>query len=124
MKQIMEKIGKFDEIEKSLQFLSDKFDQLYKDHEASMQEHANLVTENKSLKSQVLGSNNDIKSLNKTVNDLEQYSRRDYVEIRGVPYTEEESADEIVEKIGELINVEIEEGDISINHRLSDGAIT
>ena len=33
-------------------------------------------------------------------------------------YTEEESTYEIVEKIGELINVEIEEGDISISHRL------
>ena len=41
-----------------------------------------------------------------------------------MPYTAQESTDEIVEKIGELINVEIEEGDISINHRLSDGAIT
>ena len=78
-----------------------------------------MVTENKSLKSQVLRSNNDIKNLNKAVNDLEQYSlRRDCVEIRGVLYTEEESTYEIVEKIGELINVEIEEGDISISHRL------
>ena len=57
-----------------------------------------------------------------TCNDLEQYSRRECVEIHGIPPTQDdestEDTNEIVCKIGELIGFEIESQDISVSHRL------
>ena len=52
------------------------------------------------------------------LNNLEQYSRRECLEIRGVPVLPGEKTNEIVRKVGEVIGVAIECNDISISHRL------
>ena len=52
------------------------------------------------------------------INELEQYSRRDCLEIRGVPLPDLESTDAAVVKMAECIDVEIEENDMSTSHRL------
>ena len=55
------------------------------------------------------------------VNDLEQYSRRECLEIRGIPVLgnrpHEENTDNIVIKVAELIGVKINHEDISVSHR-------
>ena len=89
-----------------------------------MQEHLQLAKDHKALKGQVMQSSSDIIVHSKAINDLEQYSRRDCIEIRGVPYTQDESTDDIVEKVGEIIGVELVSDDISISHRLPDKVIT
>ena len=53
------------------------------------------------------------------MNDMEQHSRRACFEIHGVPVTEDEDTDEIVKNIDELIDVNIDDEDISISHRLN-----
>ena len=50
------------------------------------------------------------------INELEQYSRRDCLEIRGVPLPDLESTDAAVVKMAECIDVELEENDISTSH--------
>jgi hypothetical protein len=52
------------------------------------------------------------------LNNLEQYSRRECLEIRGVPVLPGEKTNEIVRKVGEVIGVVIESNDIAISHRL------
>ena len=69
-------------------------------------------------------SSSDTVNHSKAINDIEQYSRRDCIEIRGVPYSQDESTYDIVEKVGEIIGVELESDDISISHRLPDKVIT
>ena len=44
-----------------------------------------LVNENKSLKGELLDTTNQLKALKESFNELEQYSRRDCMEIRGIP---------------------------------------
>ena len=54
-------------------------------------------------------------------NDLEQYVRRECVEIRGIPLPSshsKEDTNEIVLKVAKLMGVDIEDRDISISHRL------
>ena len=51
------------------------------------------------------------------INDLEQYGRRSMVDIH-VPRTNEENTDKIVQDIGKLINVPLEENDIEVSHRV------
>lgn len=124
LKEIMDKVSKIDNMELSLQNLSDQYDQLVKDYKALYQEHLQLAKDHKALKGQVMQSSSDIIVHSKAMNDLEQYSRRDCIEIRGVPFTQEESTDDIVEKVGEIIGVDLETDDISISHRLADKVIT
>lgn len=124
LKEIMDKVSKIDDMELSLQNLSDQYDQIVKDYKALHQEHLQLVKDHKALKSQVIQSSSDIINHSKAINDIEQYSRRDCIEIRGVPCSQDESTDDIVEKVGEIIGVEVESDDISISHRLPDKVIT
>lgn len=53
------------------------------------------------------------------LNDLEQYGRRNMVDIKGVPFSPKENTDKIVKKIGALMNVDIDLDDIEISHRTS-----
>lgn len=71
-----------------------------------------LKLENAALKKQV--------SLNSgKLDQLEQYSRRNIVEIHGVPPIEDEDCFETIKKIGGVIGVGIERSMIDISHRLA-----
>ena len=70
-----------------------------------------LVNENKSLKGKLLDTTSQLNVLKESFNELEQYSRRDCMEIRGIPEissdTREDTNEIVVElgrKIGEYIN--------------------
>ena len=74
-----------------------------------------------SLKAQVLSSANDLKLAQKCPNDLEQYTRRDCIEIRGIPLPEEpqeEETNNIVLQLSEKMGIPMERKDISISHRI------
>ncbi|CAH3024209.1 unnamed protein product, partial [Porites evermanni] len=71
-----------------------------------------LVEENASLKTQ---------QAKKSLNDLDQYTRRDCTEIRGIPLPEEpseEDTNDIVIQLSEKIGVPMERNDISTSHRI------
>ena len=53
------------------------------------------------------------------MNDLEQYSRRDCVEIKGIEYTANESTDEIVVNVAKKMGLTLTKADISVSHRLN-----
>ena len=76
------------------------------------------------MKTQVIVSQEISNQNAKDINDLEQYSRRDCLEIRGIPQSQEDDTDEIVKKVGELIDVDLNFEDISVSHMLSDGTHT
>jgi hypothetical protein len=66
-----------------------------------------------------------MRSVNEVKADLdeqEQYTRRDSLEVRGVPITVDEDIDEIIQSIGKLLDVEIDDSDISVSHRLPSRA--
>jgi dGTP triphosphohydrolase len=122
LNEILAKFAIIDEMEKTISFLSKKYDDLNSDFVELKSVHEKLDKENKSLKAQVFQSTRDIKQLKYEVNDLEQYSRRDCLEIRGVPYLSEEDTNEIVKNVGELVDVDLEEDDFSVSHRLGDNS--
>ena len=66
------------------------------------------------LKDQIEETNN----LDEKYDDLEQYSRKNSLEILGVPEGAYTSTDEVVIRIGEAINVDIKPEDIEISHKL------
>ena len=52
------------------------------------------------------------------IDELEQYGRRQNLEIVGIPETDREDTNEIVIKVAKLLNVEIAPEQISTSHRL------
>ena len=77
-------------------------------------------TENKMLKNEVLKLRNQVNNQQNVVYDMEQYSRRECLEIRGIAEDQhyEEDTNDIVVKVAGLLGVEIDEQDISVSHRL------
>ncbi len=52
------------------------------------------------------------------INNMQQYSRRDCVEIAGLPQQMGENTNDLVIKVGALIGLSLSETDISVSHRL------
>lgn len=77
-----------------------------------------VVKENKLLKEEVVKLRNELKIQRESTNDLEQYIRRDCIEISGIPEDPLENTNEIVIKVADLMGVEIDSSDISVSHRL------
>ena len=61
---------------------------------------------------------NSLKLMKQELNNTQQYSRRDCLELKGVPIQRNETND-VVKCVGNLIGVEIKDKDISISHRLA-----
>ena len=103
---------------KNINFISEKYDEIIKLLKVSEEEKKLLVTENKNLKAKVLQSENEIKLLQQSFNDMDQYLRRDCIEIRGLPIDSKQNSNNLVLKIAEKIGIDIKESDISVSHIL------
>ena len=60
----------------------------------------------------------EINDLENSQDELEQYTRKNSLEIVGVPETAYPSTEELVIRVGEILNVEIKPEDIEISHKL------
>lgn len=77
--------------------------------------NASLVAENATLSRR-------LQSCETCLNNLEQYSRRECIEISGIPEVKDENTDNIVIKVGSLIGLDLTKNDISVSHRLPKGS--
>ena len=68
------------------------------------------------------GLSSRLQSCETHLNNLEQYSRRECIEISGIPEVKDENTDDIVIKVGFLIGLDLTRNDISVSHRLSKGS--
>lgn len=113
-----------DEAMDHVKFVNAKYDEIQKKLKTYDDERKALQNENKILRAAVQSMDNSISAMMKTNNELEQYTRRECVEIRGIPVPavpSEEQSNNIVKEIGKLIGVEIAESDISVSHRMPPG---
>lgn len=79
--------------------------------EGTKKENGNLIKQNKSLKVKN-------KELAKCLSELEQYSRSNNIEIRGVPVWKDENCLEIVQEIGNKAKCPLAAADIDIVYRV------
>ena len=118
-KEEISKLKKELEVVKSSQdFISSKYEDLQTDYKKLQkknkeQEKQILVLQDQASKIE----ENNVKADEK-VDAIEQYGRRQNLEIVGVPYTEGENTNEIVTEIAKLIEVDVKPDDISTSHRL------
>ncbi|XP_028518224.1 uncharacterized protein LOC114576195, partial [Exaiptasia diaphana] len=124
LEELSRKLEKINTLEASLEHLSAKYDEVVMTADSLKKEVHYLKVENSSLKAQVFACQEKATQNEIDINELEQYSRRDCLEIRGIPQSRDEDTDEIAKKVGELIDVDLEYDDISTSHRLSEGPQT
>lgn len=105
-------------IQKSQDFLGNKFDELLKSFTLLQEENKQLKSENILLKKEVKELNKRMCNLEEEQENLNLYSRRDCLEFHGIPESHGENTDELVKRVGELVGVEVGQTDISVSHRL------
>lgn len=96
-------------LKESVKFCSDGFDEVGGDIKALRKEIQELTRCNRELQSENT-------KLSQRVEELEQYTRANNIEIKGVPVTGDVS--EIVKNIGDLMGESITESDIDVCHRV------
>lgn len=99
-----------EEFSRSLSFMNEMVEKLKDENDA-------LKATNKALTSR-----NSV--LEKRLSEMEQYSRKNNVEIKGVPSTKGESCVAIVQAIGEKIECPVNESEFDIVHRVPSKADT
>ncbi len=66
----------------------------------------------------MLRLSNVIKQNSEALSNIEQYSLCECIEIIGLPEEQDENTNELAIKVGSLMGLDIQEGDISVSHRL------
>jgi hypothetical protein len=110
--------GNLKQLTTSLEFLSSKYDQLLEHSKTTNEKITGLTKTTRTIQADIK-INRDVTLEAKVESDeLAQYLRRDCLEISGVKPNAEYSSEAIVESIGKVLKVKIEEKDISIAHPL------
>ena len=117
-----------DEAMNHIEFVNAKYDELLQmmktsndERKALQNENKILQDENKILKATIHSIERSLESVTRANHDLEQYTRRECVEIRGIPVAatpSEEQTNNIVKDVGKLLGVDITDNDISVSHRM------
>ena len=105
-------------IQESQSVLSDKYDTLFLSYQENKQNLIELKKENQELKVELNLLKDQFNLSETAINDLEQYSRRDCLEINGIPQNTDENTDDIVVAIAKKVGLNITANDISTSHRL------
>ena len=104
-----------------LEFVNAKYEELLEMMKSSKEERKALKDENKILKATIRSIESSLESVTRVNNDLEQYTRKECVEIRGIPVAatpSEEQTNNIATNVGKLLGMDITQNDISVSHRM------
>lgn len=101
----------FEEIKQKVENLESSLQNVIKENHSLKQETTRLSSENAKL-------SNLVKDLSKEPNDVQQYERRDCCEITGIPVEQNEVANNLVIRVGSLMDLKLDAEDISVSHRL------
>ena len=104
--------------EESMTFFNTSFETMKVKMDSLEKETKTLTQECDCLRSDSAKMKKEISDLRSAIDDQAQYTRHECLEIRGLPVTSGEDTNEIVKKIGVLIEVDIIDTDISISHRI------
>lgn len=111
-------VTELEAVKRAMDFINAKFEEFKTDVAEVRKELTSLKTENHGLKRENDRLFSELKAVRQEVVDLQQYSRRSNVEIKGVPMVKGEDLIATVKTISVCVNAEIEETDIEIVHRV------
>ncbi|KAG8316210.1 hypothetical protein J6590_108730 [Homalodisca vitripennis] len=106
------------ELTKSVQFISDKIDSSTALMEELRTQFADLKRENAELRSENEVICQELTELRERTRELEQYSRRNNIEISGVPMTDGERMEAVVKDVGAALGLQVEPAEVAAAHRV------
>ena len=109
---------KIDSVIESIDFVEAKVSELHKRTNDVEYTTDHVLTENRLLKEEVVNSTHTVNGQKEEINELEQYIRRECLEISGIPLDKHEDTSSIVIKVRSLMGINVEKSDISVSHRL------
>ena len=106
------------ELKKSVQHMSDKFDHFNVEMQQLKKNHADLGSEVNSVKMTSQNLQQENENLKQRITELEQYTRNKNVEIKGVPYQQNENLQSIVSDIAKYLQITMTQNDLAACHRI------
>lgn len=106
------------DVAKSVQFVSDKLDTSNNMMEEIKRKFEEIQKENEELRSKNSFLTGEVMELRERMRHLEQYSRRNNLEVSGVPSSRDESVPNLVKDIGAALGAPVLESDVAAAHRV------
>ena len=106
------------ELKKSQNFISCQYEDLKTEHNKLLLSNKNQDIEIKSLKDHSMELTDKVLQDTEKIDAVEQYGRRQNLEMVGVPMEEGEDTNKIVIEVAKLLQVELTPDQISTSHRL------
>jgi DNA repair exonuclease SbcCD ATPase subunit len=114
----------FGEIEKSQKFLSKEFDNFKQKLQSTNKDLNEVSIKVKNLENQTSQLEDHYYNTEVALDELQQYNRRDCIEMSGIPVLPDENPTKLALELGKLIGHNIEESHISTAHRLPNTSKT
>ena len=112
--------GRLQNIEQKQSLLSSKYDNLLVATQGANQKIQELEKSRKDLLNITSNLEDSMYGNEVAIDDVQQYLRRDCLEIVGIPRVPQDNPIQLVQEVGSLIDVDIGVNDISTAHRLPD----
>ena len=119
--------ARVDGIEKSQSIISEKYESVLKTLKSLNQttntlgkKDAKLTKIADSLAERANRVEQAVYRIDCAINEFQQYSRKDCLEITGIPILPEESPKQLIKEIGTLIDVNVDDVHLAASHRLPD----
>ncbi|XP_046677042.1 uncharacterized protein LOC124365134 [Homalodisca vitripennis] len=107
-----------EELSNSVRFISDKLDEANNCMKDMSAQFAVIRKNNEELRAINTDLTKEVVDLRDRVRSIEQYSRRDNIEVSGLPVTKNEDVVSLVKDVAAAVGVMIREDDISTAHRV------
>ena len=116
--ELIKIMDKFTEIEQSQKFLSDGYDNILQTLQATKKDITSFSSKVKDLEKRTTDIEESQYNIEGALDELQQYIRRDCVEVSGIPVLPNDNPIELAVELGNLLGCSLTVEDISIAHRL------
>ncbi|KAH6939626.1 hypothetical protein HPB50_019966 [Hyalomma asiaticum] len=105
-------------IRQSVGYMNESFEEYRNEIKSLKLELSEVKNQGLECKKENLRLNKELQETKKQLIELNQYSRRNNLELRGIPKTENEDVLETVEEVASCLNVQLSDGDIDVAHHV------
>jgi len=119
-KSLNELTNTVNNVEKSQKFVTKKYDDIVASMQATKRQEQGNKTLIDSLENQITAIKSNISELDYEIHDIQQYLRRDCIEITGIPKLQSEDPKTLVQELANHMDITLKDEDLSVVHRLPD----
>jgi len=106
------------DVNKQLLTVNESIESIHKSLEVLTKENEDRKNEHLQVVEEIQAGREEVEKLKAQIRDMEQYTRRNNLEVVGVPVSTGEDIYSLIEKIAEVIGVDFHREDISVAHRV------